>query len=118
MAEERVRRPLLLRVAMEIVRDAGPKLPVELYQELRSRVQLTPYELSVDNSGLPRYDRAVGFMTGDAATVGWVSKINGWSITEAGAEALDTYSQPMSCLPSWPAVTVRLINAVSRLRRT
>src|SRR6266567_16262 len=92
MAEERVRRPLLLRVAMEIVRDAGPKLPVELYQELRSRVQLTPYELSVDNSGLPRYDRAVGFMTGDAATVGWVSKINGWSITEAGAEALDTYS--------------------------
>jgi 5-methylcytosine-specific restriction protein B len=92
MAEERVRRPLLLRVAMEIVRDAGPKLhPVELYQELRSRVQLTPYELSVDNSGLPRYDRAVGFMTGDAATVGWVSKINGWSITEAGAEALDTY---------------------------
>ena len=40
---------------------------------------------------LPRYERAVGFHTGDAATVGWMSKIGGWSITEAGVEALDTY---------------------------
>ena len=58
---------------------------------LRRRVQLTPYELSVDKSGQPRYDRAVGFHTGDAATVGWMSKLGGWSITEAGIEALETY---------------------------
>ena len=54
-------------------------------------MKLNSQELSVDNSGLPRYERAVGFHTGDAATVGWMSKIGGWSITEAGVEALDTY---------------------------
>ena len=36
-------------------------------------------------------DRAVGFHTGDAATVGWASKLGGWSITDAGIEALETY---------------------------
>ena len=92
MAEGQVRRALLLQTAMEILRDAGPRIPpVQLYEQLADKVQLTPSELSVDNSGLPRYERAVGFMTGSAATIGWVSKIDGWSLTEAGAEALDTY---------------------------
>jgi 5-methylcytosine-specific restriction enzyme B len=92
VAEERVRRAVLLQAAMEILRDAGAKIPQgQVLEELRRRVQLTPQELSVDNSGLPRYDRAVGFHTGDAATVGWMSKIGGWSITEAGVEALETY---------------------------
>ena len=92
MAEERVRRGLLLRTVMEILRDAGTKLSQqELDAELGRRVKLNSQELSVDNSGLPRYERAVGFHTGDAATVGWMSKIGGWSITEAGVEALDTY---------------------------
>ena len=44
--------------------------------------------------------RAVGFNTGDAATVGWMTKIGGWSITEAGIEALETYRTPMSCWQS------------------
>ena len=70
----------------------------ELDAELGRRVKLNYQELSVDNSGLPRYELAVGFHTGDAATVGWMSKIGGWSITEAGVEALDTYEfLPMSC---------------------
>jgi 5-methylcytosine-specific restriction protein B len=92
MAEERVRRGLLLRTVMEILRDAGMKLSQqEVDAELGRRVTLNSQELSVDNSGSPRYERAIGFHTGDAATVGWMSKIGGWSITEAGVEALDTY---------------------------
>jgi 5-methylcytosine-specific restriction enzyme B len=92
MTEERVRRGLLLRTVMEILRDAGTKLSQqEVDAELVRRVTLNSQELSVDNSGLPRYERAVGFHAGDAATVGWMSKIGGWSITEAGVEALDTY---------------------------
>ena len=83
---------MLLQVAMEILRDSGTKIPQsQVLEELRHRVHLTPQELSVDNSGLPRYERAVGFHTGDAATVGWMSKIGGWAITEAGVEALETY---------------------------
>ena len=92
MVEERVRRGLLLRTVMEILRDVGTKLSQqEVDAELRPRVRLNSQEWSVDNSGLPRYERAVGFHAGDAATVGWMSKIGGWSITEAGVEALDTY---------------------------
>jgi 5-methylcytosine-specific restriction protein B len=80
---------------MEILRDAGTKLSEsQVHEELRRRVQLNPHELSLDNSGLPRFDRAVGFHTGDAATIGWTSKIGGWSITDAGAEALDTFETP------------------------
>ena len=95
MAEEPVRRALLIWTVLDILRSAGGKLhQPEVVEELGRRVQLTPYELSVDNSGLPRYERAVGFHAGDAATAGWMSKIGGWSITEAGIEALDTYETP------------------------
>jgi 5-methylcytosine-specific restriction protein B len=92
MVEEGVRRGLLLKTALEILRDAGTKVPQsKVLEELRRKVTLTPHELSRDKSGLPRYDRAVGFHTGDAATIGWASKIGGWSITDAGIEALETY---------------------------
>jgi 5-methylcytosine-specific restriction protein B len=92
MPEDKVRRGLLLKTALEILRDAGTKVPQsQVLEELQRRVQLTPHELSLDNSGLPRFDRAVGFHTGDAATAGWASKLGGWSITDAGIEALETY---------------------------
>ena len=95
MAEERLRWGLLLRTALEILRDAGTKVPqAQVLEELRRRVAFNPRELSVDNSGLPRYDRAVGWKMGDAATIGWASKIGGWSITEAGIDALDAYPDP------------------------
>ena len=92
MAEEHIRRDLLIKTVLEILRDAGTKVPPsQVLDELRRRVELTPYELSADNSGLQRYDRAVGFHTLEAATIGWMSKIGGWSITDAGIEALETY---------------------------
>jgi 5-methylcytosine-specific restriction enzyme B len=95
MAEERLRWGLLLRTALEILRDAGTKVPqAQVLEELRRRVTFNPRELSVDNSGLPRYDRAVGWKMGDAATIGWASKIGGWSITEAGIDALEAYPDP------------------------
>ena len=59
MAEEKVRRGLLLKTALEILRDAGTKLqPNQVLEEIRSRLVLTPRELSLDNSGVPRYDPA------------------------------------------------------------
>jgi 5-methylcytosine-specific restriction enzyme B len=93
MAEEHVRRDLLLKTTLEILRDAETKIPPgQVLEELRRRVTLTPYELSLDKSGAPRYERAVGFDTGYAATIGWTSKIGGWSINDAGIEALETFS--------------------------
>jgi 5-methylcytosine-specific restriction enzyme B len=95
MADDRVRRPLLLRTVMEILRDFGKRLPpAEVYEALRQRVDLTPFELSLDNSGLPRYDRAVGFATMGASAVGWITKGRGWEITDLGVEALSMYPSP------------------------
>jgi len=92
MAEDHVRRDLLIKTVLEILRDAGTKIPPsQVLDELRGRLELTSYELSVDNSGMQRYNRAVGFHTLEAATIGWMSKIGGWSITDAGIEALEAY---------------------------
>jgi hypothetical protein len=56
MADDHVRRDLLLKTALEILRDAGTKVPqAQVLEELRRRVPLTPYELSLDNSGLPAF---------------------------------------------------------------
>jgi 5-methylcytosine-specific restriction protein B len=92
MAEDHVRRDLLLKTALEILRDTGTKMSrPQVMEEIRRRLELTPYELTEDKSGGPRFDSAVGFMIGDAATLGWASKIGGWSITDAGIEALDAF---------------------------
>jgi len=94
VTEDRVRRSLLIKAAMEVLREHGGKMhPTEVLNEIGRRITLTPRELSLDNSGAPRFDRAVGFDTGYAATVGWTSKIGGWSITDAGIEALETYPE-------------------------
>ena len=92
MADNGVRWALLFKTAMEAMRDAGTKVTrTQVLEEIRQRISLTAQEVSVDNSGLPRYERAVGFEVGDAATIGWASKIGGWSITDAGIAALETY---------------------------
>ncbi len=92
MAEEHVRRDLLIKTVLEILRDAGTRVPqAQVVAELRRRMTLTPYELSTDKSGNSRWETALGWHSGDAATVGWMSKIGGWSITDAGIEALETY---------------------------
>jgi 5-methylcytosine-specific restriction protein B len=114
MAEEHVRRDLLVKTVLEILRDAGTKVPPsQVLDELRRRVELTSYELSVDNSGLQRYNRAAGFHTLEAATIGWMSKIGGWSITDAGTEALETYPEPWGL---W-AELQRLYRGVDQRRR-
>ncbi len=92
MVEDHVRRDLLLKASLEILRDTGTKMSrPQVMDEVRRRLELTPYELTADKSGGSRFDSAVGFMIGDAATLGWASKIGGWSITDAGIEALDAF---------------------------
>jgi 5-methylcytosine-specific restriction protein B len=92
MADDHVRRDLLLRTALEILRDTGTTMSrPQVMEEIRRRLELTPFELKADKSGLARYDTALGFMIGDAATLGWASKLGGWSITDAGIETLDAF---------------------------
>ena len=52
MAEEHVRRDCCSRRPWRYLRDAGTKVPPgQVLEELRRRVALTPYELSLDKSG-------------------------------------------------------------------
>ena len=92
MTDQRVQRALLVRTTLELLRDAGgPLQPREAIDEIERRVQFTPYELERSADGQPRWRVHLGWYTGDAATVGWMTKRGGWAITEAGIEALETY---------------------------
>lgn len=93
MPEDHVRRDLLLKTALEILRDTGTKMSrPQVTEEIRRRLKPSPYELTPDKSGLARYDTVLGFVIGDAATLGRASKRGGWSITGAGIEMLDAVS--------------------------
>ena len=95
MADQRVQRALLVRMTLEVLRDAGgPLQPREAVDEIERRVQFTPYELERSANGQPRWRVHLGWYSGDAVTVGWMTKRGGWAIIEAGIEALETYSTP------------------------
>lgn len=90
MEQLAVRNGLLLQTTLEILRDATGPLPVrEVLREVSERVTLTPYELAKYRDGQERWDVAVRFLTGDATTLGWMSKLGGWTLTEAGVDALE-----------------------------
>jgi 5-methylcytosine-specific restriction protein B len=87
-----VQRALLVRTTLEVLRDAdGPLQPREAVDQIERRVQFTPYELERSADRQSRWKVHLSFYTGDAATVGWITKRGGWAITEAGIEALETY---------------------------
>src|ERR1035441_9399508 len=93
--DQTVRSALLFRTAMEVLRDASGPLPVqEVLGEVAERVALTPHELGRYDSGQARWAVSVRFITGEGATLGWMTKLDGWSIGEAGLDALETYETP------------------------
>lgn len=93
---EGVRYGLMVRTCVEVLRDSGePMSGREVLDEVAKRVDLNEAELKPHKNGAPAWAVAVGFHTGDAATVGWMVKRDGrWWIAEAGRAALDTYPDP------------------------
>jgi 5-methylcytosine-specific restriction protein B len=80
---------------MLVLRSASAPLPPrDVVPLVRERLQPTEHEREILPSGGERWETSIGFVTGDAVTVGWMNKAGGWSISDAGAEALDTYSTP------------------------
>ena len=95
MNDQIVSNPLLFRTAMEVLRDAEAPLNVQnVLRHVSERITLTPHWLERYKSGQARWDVAIRFFTGDAATLGWITKRGGWAITEAGIEVLDSYPTP------------------------
>jgi len=92
MADDHVRYALLVWEALRILRDASaPMQSRQIAAAVGERIRPTPYESELHRSGGSRWETALHFHSGDAATVGWMTKRGGWAITEAGIEALDTY---------------------------
>ena len=90
-----VSNPLLMWTAMVVLRDVGhPVDGREVLEVIAARLTLTPHWLERYKSGQVRWEVAVHWVTGDAATIGWMTKIGGWAITEAGLEALETLATP------------------------
>lgn len=95
MAEGQVRYALIVWEALHILRDApAPMQSRKITAAVGERIQPTPYEDERHRSGGNRWETALHFHSGDAATVGWMTKRGGWAITEAGIEALDAYPTP------------------------
>jgi 5-methylcytosine-specific restriction protein B len=91
--EPQLRRGLLTRTLFEILRATGePLAPKDALAAVASRVPLNPYELSLNASGIPRYETYLRFASTWGSAVGWMAKRGGWSITEAGVEALAEFS--------------------------
>ena len=95
MTEGKVRYAQIVWEALRLLRDAREPLSVrEIAAAVEARLQPTPYEAQPNRSGGSRWLTAMHFHSGDAATIGWITKRGGWSITEAGLEALETYPTP------------------------
>ena len=93
------RRPvsnvLLLWTAMDVLREAGhPLRGRDVLTQVGERLTFTPYWLEHYSSGQVRWEVAAHFFTGDAATIGWMTKRGGWAITEAGLAAMDEFPTP------------------------
>src|SRR5260370_678905 len=93
MADGKVRYALIVWEALHILRDAAaPLTSREITVAVGERIEPTPHERELHKSGGIRWETALHFHSGDAATVGWITKRGGWSITEAGIEAIETYA--------------------------
>lgn len=87
-----LRRDLLAQTLFEVLRDAsGPVAPKDAIAAVEQRLTLNEHELSLNNSGYRRFETYVRWASSWAGAVGWMSKRGGWTITEAGVEALDRY---------------------------
>lgn len=96
-----IRRSVLLPALLQTLADAGRPLPrSEALQMMSERVTFTPYELGMaGKTGRTRWSNNTTWMTTSLAAIGWMDKTpQGWSITDAGQEALEQFRSGDSLL--------------------
>jgi 5-methylcytosine-specific restriction protein B len=92
---EHVRYGLIVWETLRVLEDAGrPLSRDEVVNALRARLRPTAFEDGRNSNGRTRWMVALNFETGDATTIGWMSKRDGWSITEDGLAALEKFPSP------------------------
>ena len=89
------RYPIILWEIMHVLRDAAEPLSKnQVVDAVRDRIHPTAHECERVKSGGVRWEVALHFQSGDAVTVGWMTKREGWSIVEAGLDALAEFPTP------------------------
>jgi 5-methylcytosine-specific restriction protein B len=89
IASGSVRQSVLMRGLFEVLAEAGsPLKPSDALAAVRDHVGLTDVEQSLNNSGLPRYETFLRFVSSWSNKVGWMSKVKGWAITQEGRRVL------------------------------
>lgn len=92
---QQVRYALILWETMQVLRDAAvPLTGKQVTDAVRMAFQPTAYESELIRRGEPRWEVALHFKAGDAATVGWMTKRGGWTLVEAGFQALEAFPSP------------------------
>ncbi len=91
--DDQVRYGLLLKTCLEVLRDIGNPAPrQEILKQLEARVAFNSEESDFSRGSSTKWLTAISFLTGDAATIGWmVKQENQWWVTDEGIAALDTY---------------------------
>ncbi|MDQ7809857.1 AAA family ATPase [Amycolatopsis sp. A133] len=82
----------LLRTCMEVIRDSGGPLPPEkVYAGVTAKLSSAPGDATAEADN-PEHRRAqLDRFTAEAASIGWLDRINGWSLTVPGERALDAF---------------------------
>lgn len=97
----------ILRTTLEVLHEAGrPLQPDEVRQAVTERISIAPEHQGPNAHGQTRWWAQLGFRTGEAASLGWMVKRNGWSITSAGIQALEDFPG-LSSIGSWGVNTER-----------
>ncbi|MWK34736.1 hypothetical protein GEV43_12260 [Actinomadura sp. J1-007] len=82
----------IFRAAMEALREAGrPLQPEEVRATVAARLTIDPEHEKPNTHGQIRWHSQLDFRTGEAASIGWMTKRNGWAITQAGIRALEDF---------------------------
>ncbi len=94
---EQIRYAQLFWELMQTLRDAPESLsPTEVFDRVREPLQPTSHELERVKSGGVRWEIVLRFQSGEAVTVGWMTKRDGWAITEAGLAAMEAFPDPVA----------------------
>src|ERR1700691_2441889 len=92
---EQVRYALITWEILRVLRDADrPMTRTDVVEAVRTLMQPTAFEDGHNNGGRIRWIVALNFQSGDATTVGWMTKRDGWSITPDGRAAMEKYAAP------------------------
>ncbi len=73
---------------------AGFCIVLQVLDIVRTRIQPTAHESERVRRGDVRWEVALRFASGDAVTIGWMTKRGGWALVEGGLEALEQFPSP------------------------